>query len=366
MRKPSAVKIYQSLRPLSFLYGIGVRLRNFLFDAGILKSQRFPLPIINIGNITVGGTGKTPHTEYMIRLLQQDYNIAVLSRGYKRQSKGFVLATPQSSANEIGDEPYQMAHKYPEIRVAVDRNRCHGIQQLMSNHVLPPTEAIILDDAFQHRYVKPGLNILLIDYNRPVWNDLLLPAGRLREPLCGKQRADMFIITKCPEQLNSEEEKHICEQLHPQAGQEVFFTRMAYGKLQPLFACRPERELNDIQADEHLLLVTGIASPGPLHHELLKHTQYVHPLCFGDHHQFSAADLTRINNTFRELPSGKRSIITTEKDAARLICHPLLEDALKPYIEVLPIEVKFLGKEELFNLKIKEYVRKDSRNSSLS
>lgn len=230
----------------------------------------------------------------------------------------------------------------------------------------PPTEAIILDDAFQHRYVKPGLNILLIDYNRPVWNDLLLPAGRLREPLCGKQRADMFIITKCPEQLNSEEEKHICEQLHPQAGQEVFFTRMAYGKLQPLFACRPERELNDIQADEHLLLVTGIASPGPLHQELLKHTQYVHPLCFGDHHQFSAADLTRINNTFRELPSGKRSIITTEKDAARLICHPLLEDALKPYIEVLPIEVKFLGKEELFNLKIKEYVRKDSRNSSLS
>lgn len=361
------VKIYQGLRPFSFLYGIGVRLRNTLFDAGILKSQSFPLPVINVGNITVGGTGKTPHTEYLIRLLQQDFNVAVLSRGYKRKSKGFVLATPQSSAEEIGDEPFQMAHKYPEVRIAVDRNRCHGIEQLTSDKAIPPAEVIILDDAFQHRYVKPGLNILLIDYNRPVWDDTLLPAGRLREPLSGKRRADLIIITKCPAQLKEEDQMQIVERLHLQTGQQVFFTRMAYGKLQPLFAYRAERTLDDIQEDEHLLLVTGIASPAPLCKELMRHSRNIHPLCFGDHHQFSAADLSRIEETFRRLPSGKRMIITTEKDAARLINHPSLDSSIKPYIEVLPIEVEFLnGNEKLFNLKIKEYVRKNSRNRSLS
>ena len=177
------IKINEWLLPVAWLYGIGVRIRNELFEMGILKSQSYDIPVISVGNITVGGTGKTPHTEYLIRLLRKKHKVAVLSRGYKRKSKGFILATPETPMPTIGDEPYQMKQKFPDVYVAVDKNRRRGIERLCDEQIAPGTEVILLDDAFQHRYVKPGINILLVDYHRLICDDKLLPAGRLREPM---------------------------------------------------------------------------------------------------------------------------------------------------------------------------------------
>ena len=360
-------KIYRSLLPFAFLYGVGVSLRNRLFNKGMLTSRSFPLPVICIGNISVGGTGKTPHTEYLIRLLQSSCRIAVLSRGYKRKSEGFVLAQPDTPIETIGDEPFQMAHKFPDIYVAVDRNRCHGIEQLTDGVTAPGVEAILLDDAFQHRYVKPGLNVLLIDYHRPIQYDKLLPAGRLRESPSGRKRADILIISKCPSNLNAEDQQRFRNELNPLPHQSLYFTTLAYGKLRPLFTQVPERTLEELAPEEHLLVVTGIASPAPLLEELSRHTRHVHPLTFGDHHNFDEADLRRIEEMFLHLPGTRKSIVTTEKDAARLIAHSKLSETLKPYFYVLPIEVRFLNHEEKsFNQQIIAYVRKNSRNSRLS
>ena len=276
-------KIYWGLWPFSVLFGIGVRLRNLLFDVGWLHEERFPLPVICIGNLTVGGTGKTPHTEYLIRLLQNSFRLAVLSRGYKRKSKGFVLASSTSRMEDIGDEPYQMARKFPAIHVAVDGDRCRGIRQLTSPQGAPDTEVILLDDAFQHRYVRPGLRILLMDYHRPVECDQLLPAGRLREPASGKKRADLLIVTKCPPTLSLEECERIRQRIQLLPHQEVFFTTLAYGKLYPLFMDAPTQPL-DVLKDKEVLLVTGIASPAPLMEEVGRHAARITPLLFGDHH----------------------------------------------------------------------------------
>lgn len=360
-------KIYRSLLPFALLYGVGVSLRNRLFDKGVLTSRSFPLPVICIGNISVGGTGKTPHTEYLIRLLRQNYHLAVLSRGYKRKSEGFVLAKSDTPIEAIGDEPFQMAHKFPEIDVAVDRDRCQGIEQLTDGVTAPGVEVILLDDAFQHRYVKPGLNVLLIDYHRPIQQDKLLPAGRLRESSSGRKRADILIISKCPADLNEEERQQFRDELKPLPHQSLYFTTLAYGKLRPLFIRAPERALEELDPAEHLLVVTGIASPTPLLEELSRHICHVHPLTFGDHHNFDEADLRRIEEMFLHLPGTRKSIVTTEKDAARLIAHPKLSETLKPYFWVLPIEVRFLNhEEESFNQQIIAYVRKNSRNSRLS
>ncbi len=193
------MKIYHSLLPLSWIYGLAVRIRNLLFDIGVLKSRAFATPVIAVGNITVGGTGKTPHVEYIVSLLKDEFNVAVLSRGYKRKSKGYVLADKNCTSAAIGDEPYQMYSKFPDILVAVDKNRCHGIDTLCAEK--PDTDVVVLDDAFQHRYVRPGINILLVDYNRMIVHDKLLPAGRLREPQSGKKRADIVIVTNCPADL---------------------------------------------------------------------------------------------------------------------------------------------------------------------
>ena len=266
----------------------------------------------------------------------------------------------------IGDEPYQMARKFPTIHVAVDGDRCRGIRQLTSPQGAPDTEVILLDDAFQHRYVRPGLRILLMDYHRPVECDQLLPAGRLREPASGKKRADLLIVTKCPPNLSQEECERIRQRIHPLPHQEVFFTTLTYGKLYPLFMDTPAQPLDALK-DKEVLLVTGIASPAPLMEEVGRHTARITPLLFGDHHNFDGADMQQIAQQFHQLPETRRLILTTEKDASRLIGHPQLCEELKPYIYVLPIEVEFLHKGELvFNPKIIEYVRKNSRNSCLS
>lgn len=211
--------------PLAWLYGLGVRTRNMLFDLGVLPSRSFGLPVICIGNITVGGTGKTPHTEYLIRLLAKRKRVVVLSRGYKRKSHGFIIASDNATAEEIGDEPCQMKRKFPGIEVAVDADRCHGIDMLTAPERTAKPDVILLDDAYQHRYVKAGLNILLMDFHRVTYKDRLLPAGRLREPHSGISRADIIIVTKCPKTITDKQIDDIATSLNLSDNQKLFFTR---------------------------------------------------------------------------------------------------------------------------------------------
>lgn len=228
------IKIHKWLYPVSWIYGAVVTVRNKLFDWGFLRSKSFDVPVICIGNLSVGGTGKTPHTEYLIKLLRNSYHVAVLSRGYKRHSRGYVLATSQSTARSIGDEPYQMYTKFPSVTQAVDENRCHGIEQLLAIKE-PSVEVVLLDDAFQHRYVKPGLSILLTDYHRLFCDDTLLPAGRLRESVNGKNRAQIVIVTKCPQDIKPIDYNIITKRLNLYPYQQLYFSSFRYGNLQPVF-----------------------------------------------------------------------------------------------------------------------------------
>ena len=361
------IKIHKWLYPVSALYGTGVWLRNKLFDWGIYEEKKFNIPIISVGNITVGGTGKTPHTEYLIKLLHNNYKVAVLSRGYKRKSKGFVLASEDTDVSQIGDEPYQMKHKFPSIHMAVDKNRCHGIEMLCITRRSADTEVILLDDAFQHRYVKPGLNILLVDYNRMLCDDALLPAGRMRESEKGKGRANIVIITKCPSQLTPFNVNLLRKKMDLFPFQELYFTTLSYGKLYNIDHDGKEYSLSAIKKDINILLVTGIASPAKLIDDLSEHNSNISSLSFSDHHDFSREDLKLIKDNFEQLPDKKRMIITTEKDAVRLSSHPDLDNSLRPYIYILPVEISFLfDQQDNFNLNITDYVRKNSRNSILS
>ena len=326
------IKINYWLMPLSWLYGLGVSIRNLMFDEGVLKSKSFPLPVICVGNITVGGTGKTPHTEYLIRLLSKEHQVAVLSRGYKRKSEGYVLATEKTPMAEIGDEPYQMKQKFPKIHMAVDKDRCHGIEQLMGKDVKPQTEVVILDDAYQHRYVKAGLNILLMDYHRLIHLDKLLPAGRLRESSSGSKRADIVIITKCPRDIKLMDRKGIERSLGLENWQKIFFTTYKY----------PDQMEN---IGENPLLVTGIASPQQMVYDLKKIVPTFEVMSFPDHHNFTEQDIDAIRTR-----AAGRTILTTEKDATRL--HGL--DNMK----VIPIEVEFIERKEDFDQTIKNYVNK--------
>ena len=223
------IKINKWLRPLSFLYGIGVGIRNQLFELNILKSRSFTTPVISVGNITVGGTGKTPHVEYLIRLLSKEVKVAVLSRGYKRKTHGYILADESTTMRDIGDEPYQMKRKFPDIEVAVDAKRCRGIDHIIHDEKTKDTDVILLDDAYQHRYVKPGINILLVDYHRLIMYDELLPSGRLREPVESKNRADIVIVTKCPASLNPIDYRVLTKAMNLFAYQSLYFTSLRYG-----------------------------------------------------------------------------------------------------------------------------------------
>ncbi|MBQ8674509.1 MAG: tetraacyldisaccharide 4'-kinase [Bacteroides sp.] len=361
----STIRIYHGLRPIAWLYGLAVRLRNKLFDWGLLRSRSFSVPVICVGNLAVGGTGKTPHTEYLIALLQRHgLQVATLSRGYKRHSKGYLLADEASDARLIGDEPFQMKQKFPNIQVAVDEKRCHGIEELLKADS-PRVDAILLDDAFQHRYVKAGLNILLTDYHRLYCDDLLLPAGRLREPACGKERAQIVIVTKCPHDLRPTDYDAISHRLQLQPHQQLYFTTFRYGRLYPLYPSRTSNLPVSLEGKQ-VVLLTGIASPAPLIQEVERQAESVTLLTFGDHHDFSEKDLHEMGRLFATLEEGKRLIVTTEKDAARLRGMVRADDSLAPYIRVLPIEIAFLQeKEELFNQNIMGYVRTDSRNRSL-
>ena len=357
------IKINKWLLPLSWLYGMAVNLRNTMFSIGILKSRSFDVPVIAVGNITVGGSGKTPHVEYLIRLLKDTFHTAVLSRGYKRKSKGFVQATAKTTMPEIGDEPFQMKQKFPNVIVAVDKNRCHGIDTLVEND--KDIDVVLLDDAFQHRYVKPGINILLVDYHRLIIYDKLLPAGRLREPLNGKDRADIVIVTKCPKDLKPMEYRVIMKAMSLYPYQQLFFTSIDYGELLPVF--QETKEALDLHhlKDYSALLLTGIASHQQMTHDLQTLIPQLTPLAFGDHHVFSKKDVELINSTFAALPSPKL-IITTEKDVTRLRLVEGLSEEVRQHLYALPITVCFLQEQaQMFNQQIIDYVHKNSRNSIL-
>ncbi|MBR2101178.1 MAG: tetraacyldisaccharide 4'-kinase [Prevotella sp.] len=359
------IKIRRWLLPLSWLYGAAVRFRNQLFDLGILKSRSYKVPIISVGNITVGGTGKTPHVEYLIRLLQDKVKVAVLSRGYKRKSHGYLLAGNGTTVADIGDEPYQMFTKFPNVRVAVDKDRQHGIDRLTTDENTKDTDVVLLDDAYQHRYVKPGINILLTDYHRLIIYDKLLPAGRLREPKQGKDRADIVIVTKCPDNLKPMEFRALSRVLNLYPYQTLFFTKLRYKWLNPLFVGE-KRRVDSLRPEENVLLLTGIASPRQMVLDLQPFTGNIVSLTFPDHHQFRKKDIRRINETFAAMPSPKL-IITTEKDNARLFGNEGLSDEVRQNIFMMPVEVEFLlDQQDLFNEKIIGYVRKNSRNSILA
>lgn len=353
--------------PLAFIYGLVVFIRNVLFDLKILKSTEFTLPIISVGNITVGGTGKTPHIEYLVRLLKDDFAIATLSRGYKRKTNGFILAGDNSSSEEIGDEPRQIKQKFSDILVAVDANRVRGINRLLQEK--KDLKAILLDDAFQHRYVAPGLNILLVDFNRPLKDDKLLPVGMLREPAAQRERADIIIVTKCPQKLKPIEQRLIEKDLKMYAYQKVYFTTFEYGEPVAVFK-KYAREISFSEMREgkpFILLLTGIANPRPLKTHVRGISTKIEEIEYPDHYNYDAKDLHSIIERFSAIQGDKKYIITTEKDAMRLQQFADLDEELKAIMYYIPVSVKFLEPDEQanFNHQITSYVRNNKPDNIL-
>ncbi|MDR0232378.1 MAG: tetraacyldisaccharide 4'-kinase [Dysgonamonadaceae bacterium] len=357
----STNKINKLLLPFSVLYGWVVWFRNKFFDWKILPAEEFSIPIICVGNITVGGTGKTPHVEYLLRLLTDRNKVAVLSRGYKRKTSGFVLADKKATGKTIGDEPFQIFRKFPQAIVAVDGNRRRGIKKLLSLPEDERPQVILLDDAFQHRYVKPSYSILLVDSNRMAYEDTLLPAGRLRESWSGKDRANMIVITKCSPGLKPIDYRLISKHLKLYPYQSLFFTAFKYGELVPCFENEQDRKkkLSEIKEDNYaVLLVAGIANPEGLISELKMYTQELEILTFPDHHAFSKNDIQKIESKFEQLQGENKLIITTEKDFVRLIDCDFSEDVKKAMF-YLPVTVVFKNNEEtLFTKKIYNHVKK--------
>ena len=312
------------LLPFAILYGLGVRLRHFLYDRGWLSSKRYPFPILCVGNLAVGGTGKTPMVEYLVRLLGQE-QVAILSRGYRRKTRGFVLADDSATAMTLGDEPYQYHRKFPRATVTVCESRQEGIERLLEN---PHFKYIILDDAFQHRKVQAGTNLLLTSYDKLYTQDFLLPVGSLRDIRSRARKAQIIIVTKCPELTQAEQEK-IIQQLKPLPSQKVYFTSIAYSDR--VYSHEDSQALKDFIATP-FTLVTGIANPTPLVDFLEKQGASFEHLAYSDHHHFSNREL--------EFLRQKGRILTTEKDYVRL------EGALST-LYYLPIETQFLNDQRL-------------------
>jgi tetraacyldisaccharide 4'-kinase len=353
--------------PLSLIYGAVVWLRNRLFDYKIIKSKEFNIPVISVGNISVGGTGKTPHIEYLIRLMHHEgFQPAVLSRGYKRKSSGFVLSTSYSSSEEVGDEPRQMKQKFPGIPVAVDGNRVRGIKKLIE--LEKELSVILLDDAFQHRYVTSGLSILLIDFNNPLHSDGILPYGRLREAAAERSRADMIIITKCPGIIKPIDRRLIELELKLSAYQKMFFTSIVYDEPLPVFpGFASGITLNEIGLSKPIIfLLTGIADDQPLKVFLQQLTDTIEVLHYPDHYSYTAKDLFNIIERFSQHASKNKIIITTEKDAMRLQHFDALDEEIKAVLYYVPIRIDFLENEDKnFNHYITSYVRNNKPDNIL-
>ena len=359
-------QIRRSLIPLSWLYGLGVDVRNTLFDMRVLPSVSYNIPIINVGNITVGGTGKTPHVEYLIRLLSGRYRVAVLSRGYKRKTSGYLLSSPSSKMEEIGDEPWQIKQKFPDVYVAVDANRRRGIERLMTDEATKDVEVILLDDAYQHRYVKAGYNILLVDYHRIISDDRLLPAGRLRERASSSRRATTVIVTKCPQHINAMGFRVILSALNIKPYQQLFFTTFTYGTMRQLWGdgtLEPDTLRKD---NTHVLLLTGIGNPQQMEQDMRRFVQHITPLAFPDHHYYTRRDAEAIQQALLAQPK-PHIIITTEKDASRLLHLQGLCEEVKQNTYVLPIEVSIMRDEkDKFDKTIIDYVQENTGNSGVA
>jgi tetraacyldisaccharide 4'-kinase len=337
------------LFPFSLLYGGVIWLRNLFYNKNILKSGSFNFPIICVGNLAVGGTGKTPMVEYLIRLLKSQYHVATLSRGYKRKSKGFAIADETTTALEIGDEPMQFHQKYPDVSVAVGEERLVAIPQLL--HSRPQTGVIILDDAFQHRQVKAGLNILLTEYRNLYTRDFMMPAGDLRDVRSSSKRADMIVVTKCPGTLTEQERNELVKEIKPAENQAVYFTRIHYVQPYHLFS----REAVNFTAETEILLICGIANPRPIKDFLVKHVHTYEMLRYADHHIFSISDLEDIKKQFAAIATSNKMILTTEKDAVRL--QKFEKEIAGLPIVVIPIEHEFLFEQgEVFNKQVTSFI----------
>ena len=324
------------LLPLTIWYAVAIVVRNLFYRTGIFKREKHEIPTICVGNLSTGGTGKTPHTEYLIQLLCSQMNVAVLSRGYGRKTTGFILADESATALTIGDEPLQFYKKFKNITVAVCEKRNIGVKQL--SKLQNPPNVIILDDAFQHKSIIPSTSILLTEYAKPFYNDYILPYGNLREFRRAYKTADIIIITKCPQSLTDLEKQRIIRKINHKPTQKVFFSAIKYGNPVPLN--------NSLFSDfENLLIVSGIANPKPLYDFLGKNYQ-ITKMEFPDHHVYSKKDICNIRKQFDEISSSSKAIITTEKDTMRL--RDIIDIELFDSVPVfyLPIEIYFLDTEK--------------------
>ena len=337
------------LLPFAVIFWMAVAFRNFLYKKEILKSTSFGLPLICVGNLSVGGTGKSPMVEYLVLHLKNQFRVATLSRGYKRKTKGYALATPESTAIDIGDEPMQFHLKFPDVPVAVGEERLSAIPQLLHDH--PQTEVVILDDAFQHRAIQAGLNILLTDYSNLFTRDFFLPTGDLRDQRSSYQRAQIIVVTKCRADLSVEERDQIIKEIRPLPYQKVFFTTIIYGI--PYHLTR--YDLRSVSADTEVLLVTGIANPKPLKAWLEEKIETYYMMQYSDHYIFSIDDWKEIRQKFESIGAMKKIILTTEKDAMRLLKFRQEIDGMPFY--VVPIEHKFLFHQDgSFNAEVTTFI----------
>jgi tetraacyldisaccharide 4'-kinase len=346
------------LYPLSLVYGFFMLVRNLLFNWGLLHSKSYGISIISIGNLSLGGTGKTPHIEYIIRLLKENFLVATLSRGYGRGSSGFILGSKRSNVKYIGDEPLQFIKKFDNIKVAVDEKRTRGIELLLKKN--PGMDIILLDDAFQHRWVKPGFSILLSDYHHLYTEDHVVPAGRLREFAIGAKRADCIVITKTPKVFSPITRRRIIADLKPKPYQSVYFSYIKYGEPIPLHD-HITAELQ--QKYSFILLFTGIANNDLLKEHLRRMCNDLTTIEFKDHHQYQEQDLRRIMSKYDDLPSQKKILITTEKDAMRLRIPDLNAIVKTMPVYYIPIEIDFHGEDKhSFDKSILKYVEENKRN----
>lgn len=354
--------IFKSFRlflfPFSIIYGLIVIIRNYLFDKNILKSVSFDLPIITVGNLSAGGTGKTPMVEYLLELLEDKYKLATLSRGYKRKTKGYVLANAATTAQETGDEPMQFHCKFPDVAVAVGEERITAIPNLLYDR--PKTNVIILDDAFQHRSVKPGLNILLTDYSALFTRDFFLPSGNLRDQKTSYKRAEIIVVTKCPFDLSQEESNQIKKEIKPLLHQKVFFATTGYGHLYHIFSTIEKK----VTLSDEILLVCGIANPAPLKNYLSQKAKKIQQLSFSDHHIFTDNDIKAIKKTFNTILTDKKIIITTEKDAVRLMMFS--KELTNLPLFVLPVRHRFLFNQNIeFDTTINTFIENFSERKKI-
>jgi tetraacyldisaccharide 4'-kinase len=356
------------LYPFSLIYGAVTGIRNFMYNTGILPHHEFRLPVICVGNITIGGTGKTPHTEYLIGLLSQNFHVATLSRGYMRKSTGFRIASSSDDVSEIGDEPMQIHIKYPEITVAVDRNRVNGVYSILKEK--PETEVIVMDDGFQHRSITPGFTILLTDFSRLMINDHLLPYGRLRESAGNMSRADIILVTKSPENISPIQRRIIVKEINKAAYQNLYFTSFEYQDPLPVFTqqiCRKLSLAGQKKEKAGIVLVTGISNPLPLKDYLEGYFKEIVHLSFPDHHKFTEKDIVKVSSAFYNLEAAEKFIITTEKDAVRLREFTNIAELIRSSAYYIPVGIIFLNDDkDEFDNQIIDYVRKNKRNNRIS